>query len=157
MKFYDYCYKVENRYWEIDLITNVSVFQTLTSGRDDICFVKNHPKNYGEKKCVRSNYIVPKLFSKKSLFATVVYRSSHYATLSLNTHTKEICIYDGLFSELNEKMDMWKHHKSSFVHLVTGKKFHQFQFKKVHAAKLDTLPFVQNDGHNCGPIASITI
>ena len=52
---------------------------------------------------------------------------------------------------------MWKNYIESFIHLVTGHRFHQFHYKNVDGTKLDTFPFVQNDGHNCGPIACITI
>ena len=155
--YYDYSARVQNRFWEIDLITNFSVFQTLMSKRKDFCFLENRPRNYGGNKAVPDDYDVPDKFSTKSLFATMVYRSGHFATLSLNTSMMEVCIYDGLFDELDEKVVMWKYHIESFIHLVTGHKFHHFRYKKVHGTKLDTLPFVRNDGNNCGPIACITI
>ena len=155
--YYNFCYTEDTRYWEIDLITNFSTFQTLLSERDDICFVENLPKNYGEKKEVPLGYVVPPQYTKKSLFTTAVYRSGHYATLSLNTDTKEIHIYDGLFCHLKEKYEMWKNHIDSFIHLITGKEFMQFQFKFINVTKLDTFHFVQNDSYNCRPIACITM
>ena len=88
--YYKFCHTDDTRYWEIDLITNFSVFKTLLYQQDDLCFVENLPNNYGGKKGVPKKYVVPQQYKNKSLFTTVVYRDGHYATLSLNRNTKQI-------------------------------------------------------------------
>ena len=106
---------------------------------------------------VPSKYVVPPKYGKKSLLTTVVYRSSHYATLAANTVKKEIYIYDGLFGEGRHKMCMWKSHIELFVQLITGKKFMYLQFKITNATKLGPFQFFQHDLYNCGPIACLTM